>query len=174
MHRSLASLSAWGWGWGGSSCARTLSHKLARGVTGAMHHRQRDKAPGPLGVALTSRRRPAPGSQRIGFLAPPPSRRSLPRAASAQHCVRSGVQAGVRCGRPSYLTLTPPPGTQVTRGGVDDQRCLGPGGLRPRGHPTSGLSSPWGSLLISPRPLSVSSLQLPAEVTTLRHAASPG
>ena len=160
MHHSLASLSARGWGWGGSSCARTLSHELAWGVTGAMHHRQRDKAPGPAGVALTSRRRLAPESRRISLLAPPPYRRSLPRTASVQHSVRSGVQAGVRCGWPSSLALTPPPGAQVTPAGVGDQRCLGPCILRPRGHPTSGLSCPWGSPLISPRPLAVSPLQL--------------
>lgn len=160
MHRSLASPSAWGWREGGSSCARTLSHKLARGATGAMHHRQRDKAPGPDRVALTSRRRPAPGSRGITFSAPPPSLRSLPRAAGAQHCVRSGVQGGIRCGRPSYLTLTPPPGTQVTPGGADGQHCLGPCVLRPRGTPHVRALLPLGSLLISPRPHAVSPLQL--------------
>ena len=150
-----------GWG-GGSSCARTLSHKLARGATGAMHHHQRDKAPGPDRVALTSRRRPAPGSRRIGFSAPPPSRRSLPRAASAPHCIKSGVQGGIRCGQPSYLTLTPPLGTQVTPGGADGQRCLGPCVLRPRGTPYVQALLPLGSLLISPGPLAVSPLQLRA------------
>lgn len=137
LHRSLAVPIAWGWG---ATAAPEHTAARTQRITGAMHHRQRDKAPAPTG-------QPSPpgeaglGSERIGFSASPPSRTSLLRAASTHHWVRSGVQGGLRCGWPPG----PPPGIPPARsrhsaplmkyswslGGAGGQSCLGPCALGP-------------------------------------------
>lgn len=79
LHRSLAVPIAWGWG---ATAAPEHTAARTQRITGAMHHRQRDKAPTPTGAALTSGRgRLGKREDRLFRLSPVPD---IP-AQSGQH-----------------------------------------------------------------------------------------